>query len=286
MNAPASILYLHGFASTGNATKAEELRRAFGSGGEVLSPTLDPDPEKAWGQISQILNVPHEQMPLLVVGSSLGGFYADYARLRFNVACVLVNPLVEPERLEPFVGTNRNQKTGEPFEFTRKDLDSLLQMKREKEALRRSLAPALVLVAEDDELLPFRVARDHYQSLGLRIVTVPQGGHRFENAKAYLKGVEATLQQGLLHFAHKLSSAHEPLIRSSKVCGCFFCGKLFGPEEIVDWVEEGSSRPEKPVRTALCPYCPVDSVLPESPRYRLDAAFLAQMREEYFANVP
>ena len=37
-------------------------------------------------------------------------------------------------------------------------------------------------------------------------------------------------------------------------CSCFYCGKRFNPKEIKEWTDEG--------QTALCPYCGVDSVIP------------------------
>ena len=55
---------------------------------------------------------------------------------------------------------------------------------------------------------------------------------------------------------HRLSSGHRDRILGSQPCGCFCCRSVFPPERIVEWVDEG--------RTALCPKCGIDAVLPES----------------------
>jgi hypothetical protein len=59
----------------------------------------------------------------------------------------------------------------------------------------------------------------------------------------------------------------------SRECGCFFCIKLFSPEKITDWINE---------ETAGCPFCNVDSVIPESYDYELDEVLLLAMKEYWF----
>lgn len=75
--------------------------------------------------------------------------------------------------------------------------------------------------------------------------------------------------------AHKFSIANETAIRKSKECGCFFCLKIFDPEEITNWISD------KQGRTALCPYCGIDSVLPGS-SIRFDRDFLEGMYKLWF----
>ena len=59
----------------------------------------------------------------------------------------------------------------------------------------------------------------------------------------------------------------------AKECGCFFCLKLFDPAQIRSWLNE---------ETALCPYCNVDAVIPESCDYELDDSLLLAMKEYWF----
>lgn len=69
-------------------------------------------------------------------------------------------------------------------------------------------------------------------------------------------------------------SHHQSLIQRSTVCGCFYCRKIFTPDKITVWLNDES--------TAMCPYCGIDSVLPEVPLYTLNDELLAQMHEYWF----
>jgi hypothetical protein len=82
-----------------------------------------------------------------------------------------------------------------------------------------------------------------------------------------------------LDHVHKLSIRHRHLIETAAQCGCFYCGAIFRPSEILDWVDGDS--PETGV-TALCPKCGIDSVLP-SPPIDVTPEFLARMQQYYFS---
>lgn len=43
-------------------------------------------------------------------------------------------------------------------------------------------------------------------------------------------------------------------LKKSKLCGCFYCCEIFSPKEITEWTDDG--------KTAICPKCKVDSILP------------------------
>jgi uncharacterized Zn-finger protein len=55
-----------------------------------------------------------------------------------------------------------------------------------------------------------------------------------------------------LRAAHKASSLPVPLIRESAKVGCFYCLTVFPSSELIENTD-----------TAWCPYCGIDSVLPE-----------------------
>ena len=48
----------------------------------------------------------------------------------------------------------------------------------------------------------------------------------------------------------------------------------YDPKEIKDWVDGG--------KTALCPYCGIDSVIPDTEEYPLTTAFLKKMYHVWF----
>jgi len=52
----------------------------------------------------------------------------------------------------------------------------------------------------------------------------------------------------------KLNKHNKRHLLTAVRCGCYFCKRIYHPAKIKDWVDRK--------RTALCPYCCVDAVLP------------------------
>ena len=75
--------------------------------------------------------------------------------------------------------------------------------------------------------------------------------------------------------AHRYCTANESLLSESSVCGCFYCLKVFDPCEIETWINDREGK------TAICPYCSIDSVLPGN-RVDLSEEFLKQMHKRWF----
>jgi len=87
-----------------------------------------------------------------------------------------------------------------------------------------------------------------------------------------------------LRVAHKHSISNHAEIESSKRCGCFYCKKIFGPDQIVDWADTNKPRAQQ---TALCPACGIDSVLGDASGLEITEAFLEKMRAAWFSeNAP
>ena len=75
--------------------------------------------------------------------------------------------------------------------------------------------------------------------------------------------------------AHDFCTNNMDSLREDKVCGCFYCMKIFSPDEIESYVEDDSG-------TAICPYCGIDSVIGESSGYPITNDFLQQMKTYWF----
>jgi len=75
--------------------------------------------------------------------------------------------------------------------------------------------------------------------------------------------------------AHRYCRNHGTKIMQ-EVCGCFHCGSIFFGSYIKEWIRDET--------TALCPYCKIDSVLPESSGLPVnDKEFLGAMFDQWFA---
>jgi len=75
--------------------------------------------------------------------------------------------------------------------------------------------------------------------------------------------------------AHQHSIRHRCEIEASERCGCFYCLAMFGPDSIVEWLDEGGG-------TALCPKCGIDSVIGTASGYPITTEFLKRMNRHWF----
>jgi hypothetical protein len=82
-----------------------------------------------------------------------------------------------------------------------------------------------------------------------------------------------------LNAAHKAARFNRDILETNSKCGCFYCLKVFSPSEIVEWCPELDEDEEV---TAICPYCGIDAILPESAGYPLTDEFLGAMQERWF----
>jgi hypothetical protein len=92
------------------------------------------------------------------------------------------------------------------------------------------------------------------------------------------------LNRADLESIHKFCDHHRDLLTRSEKAGCFYCGAIFDPGEIIDWidgpqVETGGT--EGGV-TALCPRCGIDAVLPSAAPIPLNDDVLAEMHRHWF----
>jgi hypothetical protein len=78
-----------------------------------------------------------------------------------------------------------------------------------------------------------------------------------------------------LQRAHRHSIRHFAELRSSGLCGCFYCLDTFEFKEVREWTDDD--------QTALCPNCGIDSVIGDASRFPITEEFLAAMKERWFA---
>ncbi len=145
---PRPLLYIHGFASSGHSGKAQVLRRHFD---EVYTPSLCHIPTLAVETLEEFIRA-LPTAPLLI-GSSLGGYYALYLSQRYGLPAVLINPVVQlAVPLEQVLGMNRHYYDGSQFEFTAAHLETLRRY-----ACPNARTDKLLLMAQlGDELIDHR----------------------------------------------------------------------------------------------------------------------------------
>ena len=100
----------------------------------------------------------------------------------------------------------------------------------------------------------------------------------FEEAiKKLYEAHEERLQTLTTREEHSKSFKNFEAIKRSQKCGCYNCKKIFDATEIDEWVIEKDDGQ----KTALCPYCGVDSVIQDA-NVQITLELLDKMQEEWF----
>lgn len=145
------IFYFHGFASSENSWKVALLKKHLPAG-TLLAPTLPVDPIEVVKLFEQA--AAEKGKPGLVIGSSLGGFYAYYASARFDIPAVLINPSTTPWlTLKDYTGINKRYYSGEPFEWKAQYPDALKKLHDEITEFKPKHHLLHFFLSSDDEVL-------------------------------------------------------------------------------------------------------------------------------------
>lgn len=180
-------LYIHGFNSSPASVKSRQLHawlESRGRGGEFHCPALSHWPREAMHQLEALVHGT-DPASVVLVGSSLGGFYATWLAERYGCKAVLVNGALTPHRgLEAYLGPQRNLYTGEPYELTRAHLEEMVAY---HVAVPTRMERYFVMVTTGDELLPYRDTLAKYP--GARHRVVEGSDHGFAEFVQYLDEV-------------------------------------------------------------------------------------------------
>lgn len=181
------FVYLHGFNSTGQSAKGQFLKQRLAPA-EVLTPTYEANPDKAIAclskLISDLIETNSDNKALVIIGSSLGGYYAQYLAHRFRLAAILINPALEPMKtLEPYLGWQTNYYTGENYFFGHEALQQLDSYNIQFPC--KNPVPTLVLLDENDEVIDSSSAQSIYADCA-DVVIFADGSHRFEHLEESL----------------------------------------------------------------------------------------------------
>jgi predicted esterase YcpF (UPF0227 family) len=181
------LLYLHGFRSSPQSTKARQIAAWLQEHRPDLHwwcPQLPASPKQAVALIdSGTADWPRKRMA--VIGSSLGGFYATLLAERVGCPAVLLNPAVNPARdLAHCIGETTAWHSHERFVFQREFVDEL-----------KALTPPAItrperyfaVIAKGDEVLDWREMSSRYP--GCRLKLLEGSDHALSDFDAYLGDV-------------------------------------------------------------------------------------------------
>ena len=179
------IIYLHGFNSSPLSSKAVLLSEYCAKiGAECVAPQLHHRPAMAASQIAELLQADGSH---LLVGSSMGGYYATwFCENRANARAVLINPAVKlADKLADYAGkTQANYHTGEEYVFGASHLSEMRALE-----IARIVAPQkyFLLAQKGDEVLDYREAEQFYA--GAKQVIEDGGDHSFAGFARHLPAI-------------------------------------------------------------------------------------------------
>ena len=187
------LLYLHGFRSSPQSTKAQQMAARIAVDFPTVTwwcPQLPPSPREAADLIGQgTLLWPRESMA--VIGSSLGGFYATWFAEQWGCKAVMLNPAVHaPRDLAKYIGEHTSwHNPAEKFVFKALYVDELRAL--ECVGLARP-DNYLAIIAKGDEVLDWREMSARYA--GARIRLLEGGDHALSDFEDHLEDILSFLK--------------------------------------------------------------------------------------------
>lgn len=189
------ILYLHGFRSSPQSFKARVLEKHLASKYKFCCPQLPASPKAAIEMLEQMIER-SQVNKFLLMGSSLGGFYATWLAEKYGCPTILLNPAIHPEQaLAKHTGLTTQFHSSSPFEFKAEYLDELFTFKVKKISQAQRY---FLMATTGDELLDWRLMAEYYQGAEQKIIQGSDHGiSDFENyidelirfIKKHFKGV-------------------------------------------------------------------------------------------------
>lgn len=181
------LLYIHGFNSSSRSAKAQQLKANLAKQlfeCELWTPDLSHWPAEAvrgmFGRLRE--EIKHRQ--LLIMGSSLGGYYGTWLRQRLlaegrfrqGVKLVLINPAVRPfEYWQQHQGEQVNYHTGERYQLTADHVRQLALLDVDEISEPQD---CLLMVQRGDENLDYQRAVERYAGCLQRVED--GGSHGFD----------------------------------------------------------------------------------------------------------
>ena len=123
---------------------------------------------------------------MVIIGSSMGGYYAAVISVLKCYHCVLFNPVINPKKtLSKFKGLNRNFATGQTYELT----DDLINSYSFSGKLNEHGIPRYIVLGRRDTVLNYREAEEFYRGCSYTVITDEE--HQIKDYKPYANEISS-----------------------------------------------------------------------------------------------
>lgn len=172
----STVVYIHGYGSDPSGSTAQDIKKSFPRE-KFLSPKIDhsQDPDLIKKQMDTFAKTLGKHDDVIVVGSSAGGFWADYLGAVYGFKTVLVNPSLRP-------ATNY-KKYNLPSEYYTKYAEL-------QDWLKHHARHHMVAFAGDkDEVVPLEHVKTHFKNP----IMLKDEGHRLKNMTPVVKMIQSMI---------------------------------------------------------------------------------------------
>ena len=162
----SKIIYLHGYGSSPSSEKVKSLQEHF----DVYAPNVPLLFDEAFESlITELKNL--KSLDVVLVGTSLGGYWASLLSEMFKIPAIIINPSCSPNKT---LAKYKNVALTD------------LELSKYKDLDLKSSVPRIVLLAEDDEILDYRIAEQLFKPIA-EVKLFESGGHRFNEVEIIAK---------------------------------------------------------------------------------------------------
>ena len=174
------ILYIHGFNSSPISAKVKMLNLQF-TDAEIIAPSHSSRAKDVYELIDPIVKklYPSEA---IIVGTSLGGFWANYFACKYRIPSVIINPAITPATtLQKYIGDYVNSDSHKKYKWSDSNCQEYKQYQEETTALND--VQRIVLLAKDDDVISIGPAIDKYSNVA-EVKIFESGGHIFSDVSS------------------------------------------------------------------------------------------------------
>lgn len=159
------LIYIHGFLSGPESAKAQQVEAWISDHRPDIQfncPSLSAYPGEAIDTLEHIITSNLEHIPMLM-GSSLGGYWATWLVESCDLPAVIINPAVRPSILLPeYLGVElKNYYSDEAYTLSDTDIDILLSVEKNEIS---SYDNFWMMTQTGDETLDYQLAVKKYSS--------------------------------------------------------------------------------------------------------------------------
>jgi predicted esterase YcpF (UPF0227 family) len=207
------VIYLHGFNSAsvdgdgGLISTKNKLQVLFRlcreTGLEFIAPNLDY--QNPGAVVEQLFGLatgtgagkdtpPHHTT---FIGTSLGGFMAEYMAMKTRTQAIMINPAICPSAsLTSAIGEIRNYVSNEKYRWTKDNCNAFRPLEQElNQYTETNSIPRTVFLDLGDEVLDARETVKKYEGEAA-IFVFQDGSHRFDHMQESLPAIRDVLTAG------------------------------------------------------------------------------------------